>query len=54
MTASQIKILLENNELDLLIVLVKNAYGRNLFNKEKAQKLSRLLSKLYQIKKSPN
>jgi len=52
MSEAQIKILLENNELDLLIVLLKNAYGRAVLNPKKAQRISRLLSKLYQLKKT--
>lgn len=53
MSEAQIKILLENNELDFLIELLKFEYGRNiLFDPVKAQRIFGLISKLYKLQKS--
>jgi len=50
MSEAQIKILLENNELDFLLHLLKNAHGRAVLNPKRAQRISRLLTRLYQAK----
>lgn len=53
MSTRQIEILLENNELDFLIEILKYEQGRAIvFDPPRAAKISEILSKLYKRKET--